>query len=104
MKRLLTILLAFAWYIGVAQPAYLKPDQSISIPKLKFDARGELLIQSSPTSSNKDFDYLIGKWTLKHRKLKSRLTKSDEWEEFETIVEDFSILEGMGNMDIGRAI
>lgn len=104
MKPLLTVLMAFAVYTGIAQPAYLKPDLSIPIPKLKFDAKGELVITASPTSSNKDFDYLIGKWTLKHRKLKSRFTHSDEWEEFDTVVEDFSILEGMGNMDIGRAV
>lgn len=104
MKLFLTSILAFGLCMGIAQPAYLKPDLSIPIPKLKFDATGELVISASPTSSNKDFDYLIGKWVLKHRKLKSRFTHSDEWEEFETVVEDFSILEGVGNMDIGRAV
>lgn len=86
------------------QNKLLLEDKDIPIPKLRFDTKGELLITPSPTSSQTDFDFLIGKWKLKHRKLKSRLTHSDEWEEFETVVEDFSILEGMGNMDIGHAV
>jgi hypothetical protein len=73
---------------------------AMPIPKLNFDASGELIIIPSSTSSPKDFDFLIGRWTLKHRKLKSRLTNSNEWEEFETEVDDFAILEGTANMDV----
>lgn len=87
-----------------AQRQLLFPDTSIVIPKLHFDNKGDLIIKASATSSQHDFDFLIGKWRLKHRKLKSRLTHSNDWEEFETVVEDFSILEGAGNMDIGHAI
>jgi hypothetical protein len=82
----------------------LVPDESVPIPKLTIDGKGELIIQPSASSSPNDFDFLVGKWRLKHRKLKSRLTNSNTWEEFETVVEDFKILEGMGNMDVGRAI
>jgi WD40-like Beta Propeller Repeat len=104
--RQLIFLLAFLGSIKMvnSQNVFLKPDETVPIPKLDFDSKGELKIVASTSSSKSDFDFLIGKWRLKHRKLKSRLTNSNEWEEFETIVEDFSILEGMGNMDIGHAI
>src|ERR1700735_1073099 len=39
---------------------------SFPLPALRFDPKGELIITASPTSSNKDFDYLIGKWTMKN--------------------------------------
>jgi len=30
-----------------------------------------------------DFDFLVGRWTIRNRRLKSRLTGSDDWEEFD---------------------
>jgi hypothetical protein len=104
MKYLFIILLLGSFLPAAAQNTRLQPDNSIPFPKLRFDKNGGLVIVASATSSKNDFDFLLGKWRLKHRKLKSRLTNSNEWEEFETVVEDFSILEGMGNMDIGHAV
>jgi hypothetical protein len=72
--------------------------------RASIDTSGQLKITPSKNSSSHDFDFLIGKWKLEHKKLRSRLTNSDQWDEFETIVEDFSILEGTGNMDVGRAL
>jgi hypothetical protein len=86
------------------QTHFLTNDKALPIPILNFDAKGNIVMVPSSTSSARDFDFLIGKWKLKHRKLRSRLTGSDEWEEFETVVEDFRILEGMGNMDVGNAV
>ncbi|HYG18955.1 MAG TPA: hypothetical protein VD816_08495 [Ohtaekwangia sp.] len=78
-------------------------NNAIPIPGVRFDSKGDLLITAAPASSAKDFDFLVGKWKLKHRKLMSRLSNSSEWEEFETIVEDFNFLEGAGNMDVCHA-
>ena len=103
MKYLFTLLLTSIFILVNAQPNSLKADESLPIPKINFDENGALIIVPSATSSGQDFDFLIGKWKLKHRKLKSRLSGSNEWEEFETVVEDFAILEGNGNMDVGRA-
>jgi hypothetical protein len=72
----------------------------LSLAKLNFDSKGNLVIVPSPTSSNTDFDFFIGQWTLDHTRLKSRLSNSNEWEEFQNNVEDFRILEGAGNMDV----
>lgn len=81
----------------------LNDNGKIPIPQLNFDANGELVIQPSASSSQNDFDFLIGKWKLSHEKLKSRLDNCREWDKFETTVEDFRILEGVGNMDVGYA-
>jgi hypothetical protein len=77
----------------------LIPDRSIPIPPLQFDSAGALAIQPSPTSSQHDFDFLVGDWNLRNRKLKSRLAHSDEWIAFESRVAMHQILGGMGNID-----
>lgn len=67
--------------------------------ELKFTATGELDIRASATSSQNDFDFLVGNWVLKDKKLASRLTNSTEWIEFESTVEMHKLLNGIGNMD-----
>lgn len=75
---------------------------SFALPPLHFDARGDLIITGSPTSSNKDFDFLVGKWTMKNKHLDARLVGCKTYTEFESTVENYSGLEGMGNFDIVR--
>jgi hypothetical protein len=67
--------------------------------QLKFDQSGELEISASARSSQKDFDFFIGKWRIKNRKLKSRLSNSDEWIEFEATQTNYKALQGLANMD-----
>jgi hypothetical protein len=103
---------ARSWVLGfsflavvatLADPAFadreLIPDTSLPIPVLHFDSSGNLAIQASATSSERDFDFLVGKWKLRNRKLKSRLPHSDEWITFESAVEMHQILNGLGNID-----
>ena len=75
---------------------------SFPLPPLKFDPRGDLIITASPTSSNKDFDFLIGKWRMKNKHLNARLANCKEYTEFESTVENNAGLEGMGNFDVVR--
>ena len=82
-----------------AEDAALIPDSSLPIPQLHFDGNGALVIEASPTSSVHDFDYLVGNWKLRNRKLKSRLTHSTEWISFDSRVEMHQILNGVGNID-----
>jgi hypothetical protein len=82
-----------------AQDAALVPDTTLPVPPLRFDANGALAILPSATSSARDFDYLVGRWTLKNRKLKARLAHSTEWIAFESRVEMHQILGGLGNID-----
>ena len=60
---------------------------------------GELDIAPSATSSSTDFDFLRGRFAMRHRKLKSRLTNCDEWTEFESVTEGYPVLNGLGNID-----
>jgi hypothetical protein len=99
MRHLIIILLFTIHHVGFSQKSLLIPDTVIAIPKLKFDSNGDLIIKASPASSSIDFDYLIGKWKLKNRKLKSRLTNCTEWIEFKSKVEMRQILGGNGNID-----
>ena len=59
----------------------------------------ELDIIASDSSSANDFDFLIGKWQIHNRKLKSRLSNCSEWTEFEAHAECRKILNGLGNLD-----
>ena len=63
----------------------------------------ELQIDPSKSSSEKDFDFFIGKWKIRNRKLKSRLNNCDEWIEFEAEQECRKILQGFGNQDFIHA-
>ena len=46
-----------------------------------------------------DFDFLHGSWNILSRRLSSRLTGSDDWEEFEATGTCFPTLGGIGNVD-----
>jgi len=46
-----------------------------------------------------DFDFLIGRWRVRHRRLKARLDGNKEWDEFDGTSSARKILAGFGNMD-----
>src|SRR5690349_14565188 len=64
-----------------------------------FNENGELVVTASASSSVKDFDFLFGKHSVHHKKLKSRLAGSHEWFEFDGTHEMHSILQGTGNQE-----
>ena len=45
------------------------------------------------------FDFLIGSWTVRNRRLEKRLQGCTDWEEFESTCRARAILGGLGNMD-----
>jgi hypothetical protein len=64
---------------------------------------GDLVITASKTSSQTDFDFLAGKWTMDNKRLKTRLNNSTEWIEYKSTDENFgSLLNGLANLDIFR--
>ncbi|RFM29175.1 hypothetical protein DXN05_09805 [Deminuibacter soli] len=69
------------------------------IPPLQFSPSGELIITASATSSQNDFDFLVGKWKMHHRRLNKRLEDCKEWTEFESTDENSKILNGIGDID-----
>ncbi len=104
MKRTLFFLLAanLSWFATLAQTTHQFP--TAELVNAKINARGELELTASKTSSPRDFDFLAGKWKMSHKKLKTRLNNSTEWEELESTDENYgTILNGIGNMDIYKA-
>ena len=61
---------------------------------------GKLAITASESSSRHDFDFLVGGWKIRNRKLKEPLAGHDEWEEFDATQDLRQILHGVGNFDI----
>ena len=100
MKGVLTFLLALICHIVLAQKTVLITDSTIAIPPVTFDANGALKITASATSSQRDFDYLVGKWKMHHRRLNKRLEGNNEWTEFDSRDENQHILSGAANTDI----
>lgn len=45
------------------------------------------------------FDFLLGRWNVRHRKLGRRLVGCTEWIEFSGTLEVFRVLGGLGNID-----
>ena len=60
---------------------------------------GSLNLAASENSSPGDFDFLVGRWRIHNKKLKTRLDDCREWTEFEAAGECRKILNGMGNID-----
>lgn len=46
-----------------------------------------------------DFDFFLGQWHVKHRRLKQRLVGSNEWEEYEGTTHCQAILGGIANFN-----
>jgi len=61
--------------------------------------KGDLSITPSKSSSQNDFDFLVGKWNIHNKKLKSRLNNSNDWVEFEATYELYKVLTGIGNVE-----
>ena len=99
MRYLVT---AMAWLIstiGLAQKNILTNDTTLTIPKLVFDAKGELKITASNSSSPNDFDFLVGKWKMHHRRLNKRMENCKDWTEFESVDENHKMLSGTVDVD-----
>src|SRR6476620_1268441 len=99
MKYLVTILLFAICSFGQSQKI-LTNDETLVILTLSFDSNGELKITASTSSSQNDFDFLVGKWKMHHRKLNRRLENCTDWTEFESTDENHKILNGIGDVDI----
>lgn len=56
-------------------------------------------LQATNLSSLHDFDFLVGRWQVHHRRLKERLANSHEWQEFDGTCVNFPLMGGWGNVD-----
>jgi hypothetical protein len=50
-------------------------------------------------STVRDFDFFVGRWTVRHRRLKERLAGSTQWEEFGGTSVMQKLMDGQGNVD-----
>jgi hypothetical protein len=48
---------------------------------------------------NHDFDFLVGRWQVHHRRLKQRLVGNTEWEEFGGTTQLRTLMDGHANVD-----
>jgi hypothetical protein len=48
----------------------------------------------------RDFDFLMGRWRIRNRRLRGRLAGSDEWDEFESRAAARPLPAGFGNEDV----
>src|SRR5258707_4148842 len=97
--KYLTIILLLAIPHLIHAKSELTADESIPIPKVQIDAKGNLQITASPTSSPSDFDFLVGKWRMHNRHLNKRLENCTDWTEFDSSDENTKILGGNADMD-----
>jgi hypothetical protein len=53
----------------------------------------------TPQSEATDFDFLVGRWNVKHRRLRQRLEDCHEWDEFDGTSEVRNLMNGHANVD-----
>lgn len=53
----------------------------------------------SENDGRNDFDFLVGNFIMRHKRLKERLKGCTEWEEFEGTATGKKLLNGLGHMD-----
>lgn len=94
MKRLKQIALLSAILL-MFNSSYSQKKKQISMKK----ETNNLEIKPSATSSEKDFDFLEGKWKVQNRMLKERLNNSSEWNEFESELHLRKTINGLGNVE-----
>ena len=56
-------------------------------------------VQAQKASMSHDFDFLFGSWSVEHRRLKHRLTHSNDWETFGGTCVVYPLLGGRANVD-----
>jgi len=52
-----------------------------------------------PNDGRRDFDFYLGRWQVRNRRLKERFVGSDDWEEYAATDESKPILGGLGSID-----
>ena len=56
-------------------------------------------VQVPETSSARDFDFWMGSWNVRGRRLRERLAGCEDWEPLEATSVAWPLLDGLGNVD-----
>lgn len=66
--------------------------------------KGQNMGASGPSRDGiHDFDFLLGSWRVRNRRLRKRLQNSDDWEIFEAVQHNQALPGGIGNFDDFKA-
>ena len=84
----------------LAQPVIKKEN----LVNASIDVNGKLIITPSKSSSQHDFDFFEGRWTIHNKKLKARLSGSTEWLEYDGVNDNKKILRGIGHTNNNRSV
>jgi hypothetical protein len=71
----------------------------IEVRRLAPTTRSLIQGPPAPADGRNDFDFLIGSWRVKHRRLKARLAGSNDWLAFEGWCQCRKTMGGLGNVD-----
>lgn len=71
----------------------------LSAKTVRVSASGELGIIPSAASAKNDYDFLLGKHTVHHKKLKERFSGSTEWIDIHGSKETEQLLNGTSNIE-----
>lgn len=77
----------------------MDPAARIAMSQTATQQNDDFKIVPSKTSSENDFDFLVGSWNVKNRMLKARLSNSKEWSEFDSTLDMRKILLGLANVE-----
>lgn len=77
----------------------MKHSYPLTAEDISFAENGDPEIIPSATSNSADYDFLLGRHTVIHKKLKHRLQNSDEWLELQGEKATQPILAGIGNIE-----
>jgi hypothetical protein len=69
-----------------------------------IDESGKLVVTPSASASSYDFDFFVGRWNVRNRRLACRLAGCTEWKEYEGTDHVRSILNGIGLTNNSRSI
>jgi hypothetical protein len=61
-------------------------------------ASARVSLDQAPTGDVHDFDFLVGRWSVRHHRLKERLAGSNQWEDFPGTLVNWTTLGGLGNV------
>jgi hypothetical protein len=56
-------------------------------------------VAGSQPDGRQDFEFLHGRWTVAHRRLRERLAGCNDWQEFAGLCENRPVIGGLGNVD-----
>src|SRR5919197_4759526 len=68
-------------------------------PCLATEEEAKVMPQMPGESTRRDFDFWIGRWQQRNRRLRERLAGCDEWDEFDSMSVAWSMLDGLANVD-----